>query len=212
MKTHTLYALLFVAELLLVTSCTDHSKTLEKVYADDQSVRTWVAKIGELSADEIISSKEQMSQTDSINQAIVASILDNDGWPTNISETANKAIWIVIDHADADYQLKYKELVREQAEKGVVAKADYAVFYDKLMMHLGKPQRYGSQVRMQMSIIGDERSVTTYLWPVEDAANLDSLRLSMELPPIQDYFVSIQTSSGLEVVWDKSKTVDDFVE
>lgn len=175
--------IIYLVCLLMATSCGSYSRILEKVYKNDQGARQWCLKMDELSPDELIESRAFMEKTDSINQNIVSTILDNEGWPANITKKTNQAIWIVIDHADSDYQLKYIDIVKEQANLGNVSKPDYAVLLTDC----------------------------TYLWPVEDGEHLDSLRSSVELSTIQDYFHAVNASTGLNVVWDKNKTVADFL-
>lgn len=203
--------IIFLVSLFLATSCGSYSRILEKVYKNDQGARQWCLKMNELSPDELIESSAFMEKTDSINQNIVSSILDKEGWPANITKKANQAIWIVIDHADSDYQLKYMDIVQDQANLGNVSKSDYAVLYDRLMKNLGKPQKYGTQIHTAILIVGETMTDSTYLWPVEDGEHLDSLRRSVGLPTIQDYFHVVKESTGLNVIWDKDKTVADFL-
>lgn len=197
--------------LLSFSSCSNLSRTLEKVYKNDQKPREHLLDLSKLSTDEILHYHELVSQVDSTNQKIVSSILDNYGWPTNISRKANKAIWIVIDHADLDYQLKYIDMVQEQANLGIVSKSDYAVLYDKLLKNLGKPQKYGTQIYTSIVLVGETMTDCTYLWPVENGEQLDSLRNSVDLPPIKDYIQSVKEITGLNVIWDKDKNMSDFL-
>ena len=81
-------------------------------------------------------------------------------------------------------------------------------------MEEGKPQIYGTQIKITGTIIfGEEQTLPQtlpmYLWPVEDPAALDSLRSSIGLPPIEEYLES-SGLFGLPVVWDPSRTVADF--
>ncbi len=125
-----------------------------------------------------------------MNQATVFGILDKEGWPSHLSDKANRAIWIVIDHSDLAYRSKYLGLVKEKAEEGVLDKTDYAILNDRVLMEEGKPQIYGTQIKM--------------------AAALDSLRSTVGLSPIEEYLKTSSESIGQEIVWDKEKTVADF--
>lgn len=43
-------------------------------------------------------------------------ILDKDGWPEGLSDKANKAIWLIIDYSDIDFQEKYLPYIESKAE------------------------------------------------------------------------------------------------
>lgn len=185
---------------LAVTSCSRYNSVLEDVYDRDQAVRQWVLDISNLSADEVLACNAQMAATDSVNQGTVSEILDREGWPSHLSEKANKALWIVIDHADIEFQRKYLSMVQAQAERGVVSASDYAVLQDRVLMHEGKPQRYGTQIKMSTVFVGDTLETNAYaLWPVEDADKLDSLRNRVGLPPIDAFIEETEKTLGAKI-------------
>ncbi len=201
--------IIFVCLLAAVSGCSNrYNRILEEVYDKDQEVRKWTV-LSSLSYDEIVTYSTEMALTDSLNQATVFGILDKEGWPARLSDKANQAIWLVIDHSDLATRRKYLDLVKAKAEEGVLDKSDYATLNDRVLMEEGKPQVYGTQIKMAATFVGEELSMQLYLWPVEDPAALDSLRSSIGLPPIEEYL----ESSGLfgqPVAWDPAKTVADF--
>lgn len=190
------YSIILVSTLL-VYGCSDYNRILEKVGDADQSVRQWVLNMSTLSPEEIATYSIKMVETDSLNRVAVANILDKDGWPKGLSDKANKAIWLVITHSDIDFQEKYLPLIESKANEGIVDKTEYATLYDKMMKNKGLPQRYGTQVNMDILIVGDvEESKTFSLWPVEDMEHLDSLRASVGLQPIDEYLEIVRESVG----------------
>lgn len=194
----------------LAGCCNRYNRILEEVYDKDQEVRKWTV-LSSLSYDEIVTYSTEMALTDSLNQATVFGILDKEGWPARLSDKANQAIWLVIDHSDLATRRKYLDLVKSKAEEGVLDKSDYATLNDRVLMEEGKPQIYGTQIKITGTIIfGEEQTLPMYLWPVEDPAALDSLRGSIGLPPIEEYLES-SGLFGLPVVWDPSRTVADFL-
>ena len=199
--------LLIIAAL---SSCNQYNRILEEVYNNDQVAREWTNKMSSLSADEIVKYSTEMERVDSLNQAIVFGILDKEGWPSHLSDKANRAIWIVIDHSDLAYRSKYLGLVKEKADEGVLDKTDYAILNDRVLMEEGKPQIYGTQIKMVATIVDDEIAMQLCLWPVENPAALDSLRSTVGLSPIEEYLKTNCDSIGQEIVWDKEKTVSDF--
>ena len=183
---------------------------MEEVYDNDQAAREWTKEMSLLSADEIVEYSTEMERVDSLNQATVFGILDKEGWPSHLSDKANRAIWIVIDHSDLAYRSKYLYLVKEKAEEGVLDKTDYAILKDRVLMEEGKPQIYGTQIKMAATIVDDEIALQLYLWPVENPAALDSLRSTVGLSPIKEYLKASSESIGQVIVWDKERTVSDF--
>ena len=203
--------IIFVCLLAAVSGCSNrYNRILEEVYDKDQEVRKWTV-LSSLSYDEIVTYSTEMALTDSLNQATVFGILDKEGWPARLSDKANQAIWLVIDHSDLATRRKYLDLVKAKAEEGVLDKSDYATLNDRVLMEEGKPQIYGTQIKITGTIIfGEEQTLPMYLWPVEDPAALDSLRASVGLSPIEEYLEASGASIGSPVVWDPARTVADF--
>ena len=122
-----------------------------------------------------------MTQEDTKNQGRVTKIIDENGWLgiSQVGERANNALFLVIQHASVEMQEKYFPLLRESAEKGESKLADMALMDDRIRMHRKKEQLYGSQTT---NINGK-----SYVWPIEDAKNVDERRKSVQLPPLNDY-------------------------
>lgn len=203
-----------IAILIVLTgsliSCNQYNRVLEDIYYKDQEAREWTLGMASLSADEIERYSFEMAYVDSLNRAKVFGILDKVGWPSNLSEKANQAIFLVIDHSDLESQFKYLNLVKAKAEEGVLYGSDYAVLHDRVLMKQLKPQIYGTQIKMAAAIVGEDVSMQLYLWPVENIVILDSLRNSVGLSPIEDYLKISGESIGQEIIWDKDKSVADF--
>ena len=173
----------------------------------DQAVRADWAKVatGNVTQEEAIEYALKMEETDSANLASVSHILDNYGWPAGLSDAANKAIFLVIDHSDLKTMNKYIGLFRDAVEKGYLSMNDFVTMEDRMLMNAGKPQKYGTQA---YSLVEDGKTVI-YIWPVEDPDKLDALRKSVGLIPIEDY-LEIVKQQGVEIIYDKTKTVADF--
>lgn len=178
-----------------------------KIKKADQEVRADFARIvsGTASQEEMIGYVLKMEHTDSVNLAEVSNILDTYGWPKGLSEEANDAIFLVIDHSDLDTMKKYIGLFRKAAQEGCLPEGDLAVMEDRMLMYTGKPQKYGTQAQT----VTENGQNVTYLWPVEDPDNLDKLRASVGLSPIGSYLEMVKLE-GVEIIYDKSKTVKDF--
>ena len=173
----------------------------------DQEVRVEWAKVatGNVTQEEAIEYALKMEETDSANLASVSHILDNYGWPAGLSDAANKAIFLVIDHSDLKTMNKYIGLFSDAVDKGYLSMNDLVTMEDRMLMNSGKPQKYGTQA---YSLVEDGKTVI-YIWPVEDPDKLDALRKSVGLMPIESY-LEIVKQQGVEMIYDKTKTVKDF--
>ena len=173
----------------------------------DQAVRADWAKMatGSVTNEEAIEYALKLDETDSTNLASVSRILDTYGWPSGLSDAANKAIFLVIDHSDLNIMNKYIGLFRDAVEKGYLSMNDFVTMEDRMLMNDGKPQKYGTQA---YSLVEDSKTVI-YIWPVEDPDKLDALRKSVGLMPIESY-LEIVKQQGVEIIYDKTKTVKDF--
>ena len=173
----------------------------------DQAVRADWAKVatGSVTQEEAIEYALKRAETDSTNLATVSQILDTYGWPTGLSDAANKAIFLVIDHSDLKTMNKYIGLFRDAVEKGYIQMNDLVTMEDRMLMNSGKPQKYGTQA---YSLAEDGKTVI-YIWPVEDPDKLDALRKSVGLMPIGAY-LEIVKQQGVEIIYDSTKTVKDF--
>ena len=173
----------------------------------DQEVRADWAKMatGSVTQEEAIEYSLKLDETDSTNLASVSRILDTYGWPYGLSDAANKAIFLVIDHSDLKTMNKYIGLFRDAVEKGYLSMNDFVTMEDRMLMNSGKPQKYGTQA---YSLVEDGKIVIC-IWPVEDPDKLDALRKSVGLMPIGEYLEMVK-QQGVEIIYDKTKTVKEF--
>ena len=173
----------------------------------DQEVRAGWAKVatGNVTHEEAIEYALKMEETDSTNLASVSRILDTYRWPSGLSDAANEAIFLVIDHSDLRTMNKYIGLFRDAVAKGYIQMNDLVTMEDRMLMNDGKPQKYGTQA---YSLVEDSKTVI-YIWPVEDPDKLDALRKSVGLMPIGEYLEMVK-QQGVEIIYDKTKTVKEF--
>lgn len=184
---------------------------LKAVYVSDQTVRKDFMRVfaqQPMLPDSVIAADARMRQVDAENQRIVFGMLDQQGWPSGLSEEANKAIWIVIDHAGQEDLKRYLPLVAQQTKAGVVSESLYATMLDRMLMRDGLRQRYGTQT-VSSTVDGVTQ---VYVWPVEDARTLDEERAKIGLPPMSEYVKLIGESCGTEVVWNPKLEIGDMPE
>ena len=159
---------------------------LDKIGMKDQMLRQL---IGEVEAKFGRDSEEMdyywsiMRQQDSLNEIEVVKIIDEYGWvgTSEVGGQANRALWLVIQHAPQDIQEKYVPLLRESVKGGESKGSHLALTEDRILMRQGKKQLYGSQVRR------DNETGNYYLYPVENPHTLNERRAELGMSPIEEY-------------------------
>lgn len=142
---------------------------------ENNGVRT--AEEGELWAKQTI--------LDSINMDRVETLLSKVGYPTKtmVGDSLKHVVALVIMH-NPKRQAKYVDLVWNAARNGDILLTDAAMLEDRVLMFSGKNQKYGTQMKYDtISINQKDKTIVTKLriWPIENAAIVDSLRASIGL-------------------------------
>ncbi|RYG11019.1 MAG: carboxypeptidase regulatory-like domain-containing protein [Chitinophagaceae bacterium] len=120
-----------------------------------------------------------MNTQDSLNQQVVAEILDKYGWLSKkqISAKANNAFFYVIQHAPLAYQAKYAKLIDVAFKNKEISNAEYAFFVDRFKSKQGMAQIYGTQAE------GDNLG-NSYLYPIKNWHTVNKSRAQLKLPPL----------------------------
>lgn len=151
--------------------------------------------------DSIMMLSEAMDSVDNLNRAIVDSLLRK-GWPEGLSEDGSHTLWLVIDHADVDFQERYLPLIEQQVERGTISASDYATLADRIDVKRQRPQRYGTQTGYTQR--GDQ--IFCYVYPIANTEILDSLRLSIGLDSMHTYLSTVSQTLGITVTLDPQLT------
>ena len=155
--------------------------------------------------DSIVMLVAEQDRADSLNRMAVDSLLQN-GWPEGLSEQSNRTIWLIIDHADVEYQERYLPLIEQQAVRGTISPSDYATLLDRVTVRRQRPQRYGTQTGYKQR----DDEVFTFVYPIEDIDALDSLRLSVGLDSMHLYLRQVSETLGTEVKIDSELTWEEI--
>ena len=158
---------------------------LDSIYEEDQALRRSVAPMQEQyghDSPEMSALWERILEKDRSNQAVVSRILNERGWlgADVVGGKGNQTLFLVIQHAELDMQLKYLPLMREAASDGRLRASNLALLEDRIALREGRRQRYGSQ-------IGYDPELGTFLSPLEDPDRVDEWRAEVGLGPIADY-------------------------
>lgn len=123
-----------------------------------------------------------MLRGDSARTHRLRQIVDRHGWPTPAAagpEAADAAFLILQHSPEHEFQQSMVPLLEELARDGSMPPSQVAMLVDRVLVHEGKAQRYGTQ----FSFVDGE----LVMEPVEDAAGLDERRRQMQLPSMAEY-------------------------
>jgi len=123
-------------------------------------------------------------RTDHANTEWLKSDLKRHGWPkvTTEGEAADKAAWLLVQHADDDRAFQREVLAvleRLLPEKGT-RPASFAYLYDRVAVAEKRPQRFATQGRCTPAKVWEP-------FDVEDLGSIDKVRASVGLGTLAEY-------------------------
>jgi hypothetical protein len=138
---------------------------------------------------------KNMAAADSLNLLKVAAIIDKFGWlgVDEIGESGNTTLFMVIQHSDIQTQDKYLPVMRVAAAHGKAALKSLALLEDRVALHHGNRQLYGSQVIWNM------KTNQYRVAPLEAPELVDKRRAAMGLPTMEEYL------SAFNIKWDAAQ-------
>ena len=207
---------LIVALSIFLVACSTLKSTdtlLKEVWNDDQQPRQQMLKLTKAVTvegctelvDSLILVNEIVERNDARNIKVVDKILKR-GLPQGLSEESYKTIWIVIDHAPLEKQEQYLPLVEQMANASYIGLDEYAILYDRVAMGQNRPQRYGSQLVQ----FGNADNLQLYVWPIEDAEKLDSLRNAVGMSSFYNYLKHIEETMGVTPVHNTTLSIEEL--
>ncbi|AFL80236.1 hypothetical protein Aeqsu_0728 [Aequorivita sublithincola DSM 14238] len=147
----------------------------------------------ELSISEKDFSENEMklfNRNDSLNLVEVEKIIKEYGYPEKslVGEPENEAAWFVIQHSDKIEE--YFPLIEKASEKVELKRSKVAMMEDRMLMHKGEPQIYGTQGK-DLHIVNDQNKQKEFfqlIWPIKNPENVNELRKTVGLnSTIEDY-------------------------
>jgi len=147
--------------------------------AEDLRVREELLQSGELGQ----GYAPRMEAVHRKNASRLQEIIAEHGWPDRELAGADGtlAAWFIAQHAigEPDFQRQALALVQEKVKQGKVPAAQEAYLFDRIAMHEGRPQRYGTQSLPCPD--GQYRR-----WKTEDPEHLNERRTAMGMPTVAD--------------------------
>ena len=171
---------------------------LDSIYQLDQGYRRQIRdieqKYGRNSA-EMQAHWKLIQDADAINLVKITKILDERGWlgAKVIGDQGNSTLFLVIQHADLETQVKYLPMMREAVSQGNASASSLALLEDRVALRQGKRQIYGSQIGR------DQATGEYYVAPLVEPEKVNERRAEVGLGSIEDYV------SNWGMTWDVEK-------
>ena len=122
-------------------------------------------------------------------------IVEDHGWPDRsvVGSAGAQAAWLLVLHADHDppFQRRCLDLIQEAADRGEADPRHVAFLTDRVLIHGGKPQRFGTQLRLRE----DEGRLAPIL--IDDPDGVDERRREVGLDPMEDSIREAERAYGL---------------
>ena len=125
----------------------------------------------------------EWQRVDDDNTRWLDDLLTARGWPgrTLVGEDGAQAAFLLAQHADhaPDLQRAFLDSLRDAVTTGEASLAHLAYLEDRVRVHAGQPQLYGTQFTVTSGNFGP--------YPIDDPLRLDERRAAAGLEPFADY-------------------------
>jgi hypothetical protein len=166
---------------------------LVRLGREDQASRD---KFGAAAARNDTAYGRQLMAADSARTKRLRAIVRAYGWPGRslVGKDGAAAAWLILQHSPStEFQKALLPTLWAAAERGEMEKADVAMLTDRVLVHTGHPQRYGSQFSVQNGRLLPDS--------IEDLPGLEARRTAVGLPGMAEYVRMLGQMYGLPVTW-----------
>lgn len=169
---------------------TERSKYLAEMLSLDQSPRKEMDRkiLAESSKGKVLNFENvkdlmaEIEANDLNNQKNLDDFFVNCGFPkfNYFYNSGLDSIFIIVQHADLAFQLKYFEYLKNLNVNGIIPSRIFALLEDRILIRQGKGQKYGTQFVMN-------EDGTQKILPVDDPDRLNERRVSIGLTVIPGF-------------------------
>lgn len=124
---------------------------------------------------------KKMINEETLNR--IEEIIAEHGWPkkSDVKGSAASTVFLIIQHADLDVQLKYLPMMKEAVANGEANGSSLALLIDRTNLRQGIKQIYGSQIGR------DKETGDMYVQALDDPDNVEDRRKEIGLGPLSEY-------------------------
>ena len=166
---------------------------LIRVAAEDQVGREDLANAAARNDTAIIF---RFLREDSAHTRRLKEIVASYGWPTAqlVGKDGVRAAWLILQHSpDNAWQEAMLPTLERAALAGDISRADVSTLTDRVLVHNGKPQRYGNSFSIRNGRLVPD--------PIEDIEGLDARRAALGLLPMREYVQKMSEAYNMPVDW-----------
>jgi hypothetical protein len=135
-------------------------------------------------------------KADSVRTRRLKEIVARHGWvtPGLVGKDGVEAAWLILQHSpDYAWQEQMLPVLERAAVAGEIRRTDVALLTDRVLVHRGKPQRYGNSFTFKNGrLVAD---------PIEDIGGLDARRAVLGLPTMREYVRQLGEAYKMPVEW-----------
>jgi hypothetical protein len=154
-------------------------KELLSMRDEDRRVRQELLDSGQLGGPYV----SRMEEVHRKNAARLRELIKQNGWPAEdiAGKDGAEAAWYIAQHAigEPQFQRQALKLLLDCAAEGRTARWHAAYLEDRVAMHEGRPQRFGTQW------IDDSRDGRYRPWKLAEPFRVNELRAEVGLEPLQ---------------------------
>jgi hypothetical protein len=136
--------------------------------------------------------RDDMDAADAENLPWLKRVIDEVGWPGRslVGNDGANAAWLLAQHADRDpvFQRRCLDLLTGAVDQGEASPRNLAYLTDRVLLHEGKEQEYGTQM------IG--RAEGYVARRLRDPGTVDERRAAVGLGPLAEYAARMTTDYG----------------
>jgi hypothetical protein len=135
-------------------------------------------------------------RADSAHTRRLKEIVASHGWPSArlVGKDGVQAAWLILQHSpDNAWQEAMLPTLERAALAGDISRGDVAALTDRVLVHNGKPQRYGNSFSIRNGRLVPD--------PIEDIRGLDARRAALGLLPMREYVQKMSEAYNMPVDW-----------
>ena len=134
----------------------------------------------------------ELAHVDADNLHRLKQIIHQDGFPTPemVGFNGVQAAFLLTQHADSDpaFQARMLRIITRRVRRGELDAQNFALLTDRVLVHQGKPQRYGTQFFESGGAMKPQ--------PIEDPLQVDQRRAALGLGSMADYACTLRVMYG----------------